>query len=325
MNQPFKDFDFTNFWDENDYALEEYVGEKPTDEYIGSIEQEIGYKLPASYIELVNKHNGGIPVNTCFPMQERTGWAKDHVAITGIFGIDRNKKYSLCGSLGSSFMIEEWGYPEIGICICDTPSAGHDMIMLDYSNCGKEREPEVMHVNQEGDYEKTFVAKDFETFIRGLVSADVYDTSAEDLKNSLEKIRTGEFSPILNEFFKKENDIDFNKAFRNLLTELANSKGCFALHADELSHLAYDAQFYLLSKNKKVKTKEDFLKDYPEMIAGTDADISTGGYAPGFVEDWLNERIANKQVSKKLLSGYAFSKEYEQKVLEQVKKYEKAG
>ena len=38
-----------------------------------------------------------IPVNTCFPTDVPTSWAKDHVAITGIFGIGRKKSYSLCG------------------------------------------------------------------------------------------------------------------------------------------------------------------------------------------------------------------------------------
>ena len=37
-----------------------------------------------------------------------------HVAITGIMGVDKDKIYSLCGQLGSRFMIEEWGYPDIG-------------------------------------------------------------------------------------------------------------------------------------------------------------------------------------------------------------------
>jgi hypothetical protein len=60
------------------------------------------------------------------------------------------------------------GYPSDGIYICDCPSAGHDMILLDYSACGKNGEPEVVHVDQENNFKKTFLAKDFETFIRGL-------------------------------------------------------------------------------------------------------------------------------------------------------------
>lgn len=34
-------------------------------------------------------------------------------------------------------MIDEWEYPAIGVAICDCPSAGHDMVFLDYRDCGK--------------------------------------------------------------------------------------------------------------------------------------------------------------------------------------------
>ncbi|MDD4991510.1 MAG: SMI1/KNR4 family protein [Paludibacter sp.] len=177
----FKDLDFSDFWDDTEYSLKNYVENEPTDEQISLIEKELGFKLPASYIELMKLHNGGKPKNCCYPTTERTSWADDHVALTVIMGIGRTKSYSLCGSVGSQFMIDEWGYPETGVLICNCPSAGHDMIMLDYSKCGKDGEPEVVHIDQECDYKKTFLAKDFETFIRGLVSSDMYDISEQDL------------------------------------------------------------------------------------------------------------------------------------------------
>ena len=89
--------------------------------------------------------------------------------------IRRGNTFGRKHELGSQFMIDEWGYPEIGVCICNCPSAGHDMIMLDYTNCVKNREPEVVHVDQEIDFKITFLAKDFETFIRGLVSKENYE------------------------------------------------------------------------------------------------------------------------------------------------------
>jgi hypothetical protein len=46
--KPFKDLDFSDFWDDSEYALEEYIEEEPTDELIKSVEDELGYKLPAS-------------------------------------------------------------------------------------------------------------------------------------------------------------------------------------------------------------------------------------------------------------------------------------
>ena len=143
----FEDFDLTDFWKQSEYATKNYVSEPPTNELIQSVEQELGYKLPASYIELMKNQNGGIPKNTAFPTAERTSWAEDHAAVSGILGIGRDKIYSLCGELGSQFMIDEWGYPEIGVYFGDCPSAGHDMICLDYRKNGKDGEPQVVHVD----------------------------------------------------------------------------------------------------------------------------------------------------------------------------------
>jgi len=319
--QIFNDFDFTDFWDDSDYALQEYVEQKPSAELIQSIEEELGYKIPASYIELMTLHNGGIPKNNCFPTTESTSWAEDHVAITGIMGIGRSKTYSLCGQLGSKFIIEEWGYPDTGFFICDCPSAGHDMVMLDYLKCGRNGEPEVVHVDQEGDYKKTFLAKDFETFIRGLVSEKVYDTSEQDLIDTLGKIKTGKFSDVLQEYFKKEKTFKFDIVLRNLFTKLTKEKGHFGLHGDELSYLAYDIQFYLLTLNKKIRTKEEFLKHYPPMVAMGNNEISTGGYA-NFFEDWFDERVKNKEINKGLLRGHHFTDEYKRQLFDKVKLFE---
>ena len=155
-NRTFEDFDFTDFWDDDEYAKNGYIGEFPTEEMIEEVER------------------------VCFPCDEPTSWADDHVAITGIMGMDKDKMYSLCGQLGSRFMIEEWGYPDIGVAICDCPSAGHDMIFLDYRECGPQGEPKVVHVDQENDYYITLLADNFEDFIRGLVNEEVFDTLEED-------------------------------------------------------------------------------------------------------------------------------------------------
>jgi hypothetical protein len=174
-SRPFEGFDLTEFWDDGEYALRMHVEAPFTDEMLRSVEAELGYTLPSSYVWLMRQHNGGTPAKSCHPMRERTSWAEDHVAITSISGIGRNKRYSLCGDLGTAFMIDEWGYPKIGVVVCDCPSAGHDVIMLDYRKCGPHGEPEVVHVDQECEYKVTFVAKDFESFVRGLRSDDDFE------------------------------------------------------------------------------------------------------------------------------------------------------
>ncbi len=175
MENYFKDFDLGSFWGNSEYALKEYVSDSPSDKLIQKTEKELGYKLPGSYIELMNNQNGGIPINQCFPTNGKTTWAEDHVAIHGILGVGSTKTYTLCGELGSQFMIKEWGYPAIGVYFADCPSAGHDMICFDYRECGNEGEPKVVHVDQESDYLITTLANNFEEFIKGLVNESQFE------------------------------------------------------------------------------------------------------------------------------------------------------
>ena len=218
---PFEGFDLTNFWDDNWYALKEYVSEPPSDELIASVEEELGYKLPAAYIWLMKQHNGGIPVNTCYPCDEPTCWSDDHVAITGIFGIGREKSCSLCGELGSQFMIAEWEYPAIGVAICDCPSAGHDMIFLDYRACGPQGEPAVVHVDQENDYKITHLADSFEEFIRGLEHESLYDPDedAEDLEDDADEEETDHKGSFAGSVLLSKAEWDKEQLIRDLREE----------------------------------------------------------------------------------------------------------
>jgi hypothetical protein len=168
MGKFFADFDIERFWEPSEYALKEYVGATLTDEIVAAVDRELGYKLPASYVELMKFQNGGIPRRTNHRTRERTSWSDDHIAIAGIYSIGSEKPCSLCGEVGSRFWVEEWRYPDIGVYFADCPSAGHDMVCLDYRACGPTGEPRVVHVDQEWGYRIVFVAESFEAFIRGL-------------------------------------------------------------------------------------------------------------------------------------------------------------
>ena len=310
MAKAFGDFDLSNFWEDSDYARKDYVEEPLSDDLISSVEAELGRRLPPSYLELMKTQNGGIPRDTRFPTTVPTSWAKDHVAITGILGVGRAKTYSLCGELGSTFMQEMWGYPDWGICVCDCPSAGHDMIMLDYRSCGSDGEPEIVHVDQERDFKITFLARNFETFIRGLVNESVYDTSEEDLKADLQKIDNGSFSSLLTQLISSTGDPTYGTRIRALCRTLTSQKGCFALHADDLSLLVYDLLFYLYTVSNKLTSRDEYLKIYPSMIAFGDGEFTTGGYGPDFVKDWITKRLKQGEIIKGPSGELVFSEKF---------------
>jgi hypothetical protein len=105
------------FWDD---SKEYFTGPPLTEEMIRSAESTLGYKLPDSYVRILRVRNGGAPLRCCLPTVEPTSWAKDHIRVSGIRGI--GGKWGIhSDALGSFRMIQEWGYPNIGVVVGECP------------------------------------------------------------------------------------------------------------------------------------------------------------------------------------------------------------
>lgn len=169
----FDGFDMTGFW--SDFCDEDWNEPAPGDETIAEVETALGFRLPDAWVEFARMHNGGDVERNCFPTNQPTTWAEDHIAITSIRPIGRTAAASLLGSWGHRAVIEEAGYPELGPVLADCPSGGHDLVMLDHSECRPTGEPRVVHVDQEVGYRVTVLAPDFATFIKGLVSGEEFE------------------------------------------------------------------------------------------------------------------------------------------------------
>ena len=344
MTKIFSESFFDDFWCEDDYTYRDYTGEPLRKEQVPQAEETLGYKLPPSYIELLENKNGGVPNNLCFPTKKKTSWAEDHIQISAIHGINK-KDYSLLGSLGSRFMQDEWGYPDIGIVICDSPSAGHDAVMLDYRQCKNGGEPAVIHVDVEvGDEpEITYLADNFESFVRGLVNESVYEpTAEEEMQELLNQIATGSFSPVLLKAFETAQNTmpDVGQKLRRLAKEIVMTKQVFALHEDDLSYLMYDYLFWLFCHVRRPQSMRDYLwpdKDKPMsydtpyyalMVALSDGQdhyefhtAYTGGYCRDFLKTWWQVR----QESGELIEtpeGFTLSQDATKKMFDALANYQ---
>ncbi|WP_327240613.1 SMI1/KNR4 family protein [Streptomyces sp. NBC_01318] len=114
--------------------------------------------------------NGGAPQRRCCPTTFPTSWADDHFEISGILGIGGSWGIDSSSGRGSSYLISEWEYPDIGVVIRDTPSAGHGAVMLDYSECGPEGEPAVAYIDE--DRIPRRATQSFGDFLAQLVACD---------------------------------------------------------------------------------------------------------------------------------------------------------
>jgi hypothetical protein len=161
----------SDFWDSGKRYR---TGPPLTDGMVREAERLLGYRLPESYLRLLRQRNGGEPRRCCFPTTVRTYWAEDHICIRSLLGVGFEQ--GIDGEMESRYLIPEWGYPDVGIVIADTPSAGHDVVMLDYSLCGPQGEPRVIHVETESEEPIVIVlAPDVEAFAKGLVDCSRYD------------------------------------------------------------------------------------------------------------------------------------------------------
>lgn len=151
-----------HFFDSNDY----YTGAPITIEAIRQAENRLGLKLPRTYTNLLAERNGGRPIARCFPTSFSTSWASDHFAIDAILGVGGDWGVDN-PETGSQYMIAEWNYPDVGVVVCITPSGGHDTVMLDYSECGRDAEPTVVYVDE--DRIPRRIAASFADFIAGLI------------------------------------------------------------------------------------------------------------------------------------------------------------
>lgn len=158
-----------SFFTEDSY----YCGPPLTDDMVRNAEAAVGVRLPSAYVKLLRERNGGVPTRRCFPTVARTSWAEDHIEISSVLGIGGAR--GIDSRLGSAYLIQEWNYPDIGVVICDTPSAGHDTVMLDYRKCGTEGEPQVVYI----DDDRTILplAANFAEFVNGLIDCARFNGS----------------------------------------------------------------------------------------------------------------------------------------------------
>ncbi len=173
--EPFDNFDYEAFWGfsfELD-AIEEGMVEK--------VEKELGYKLPASYIKFMNVQNGGLPAQSIIYADVFLEFREKYLEIQHVMPIsDKDDGEDQEDSIvaATKFLVDERGFPPIGIAICTTIMLQDMGIFLDYSECGNDGEPKVSHVNKVENYKKTVLAENFEEFIRNLLDeGDFYEVT----------------------------------------------------------------------------------------------------------------------------------------------------
>ena len=158
--------DFTGLFDRESKYGQSYNMGTLTDEMIARAEQKIGYRMPASYLELLRFQNGGV-------IRDDDCW------LTAIYGIGEIAEAE--NGLEDMFenWMDEWEYPRIGIPFGETQSGGHDLYFLDCRNPGADGEPPVVHVEAGDEPEQaeiTEVTKNLYEFLNKVLAGEITES-----------------------------------------------------------------------------------------------------------------------------------------------------
>lgn len=299
-----------SFWENSD---ENTVDVIINEGLIEEAEKKIGRKLPGAYLEILNQKNGGVPKKKYFQIDDSND---NYIEIASILGIGGER--GIDGELGSRYLIDEWGYPDSGV-IFGHGIAGGTVIMFDYLNIELNDEPEVIFIDLEFE-EKILLAKNFETFVKGLKTHDSIINLETELDAVLRKVRVSPFSRNLEILISNQKIIPFlGEKIRAIAEEITIKKGDFLFHSDELSYLMYDIQFFLYYNYQSVSLIEEFYKIFPSLIALADG-FSTDGYAKQFLEKWFSTRKKNNQIIESEI-GLTFNRSFEAEILFKLSNY----
>ncbi len=164
----------------------------------------------------------------------------------------------------------------------------------------------------------TFLADNFEEFIKGLVNDEQYDTSEEDKEEALKKVAHGKFSPLLEELCSRVTEVEQVKhKIRSICTRIVEEKGYFSFHDDALSYVMYDVQFWLYTKSYPDTSRDQYVAVYKNIIA-FGGEFGQGGYTPSLITDWLDHRIKEGQIVE-IHETIRFTDSYAEEVINTLK------
>lgn len=148
-----------DFWGSNFYA-----NPPLNDEAIVVAERQLGVRLPAVFIELLRRQNGGYTQGFVFPTSQPTSWAEDHVPLDALAGIVVDCAHEgIHNILLTDYLSREWGLPPRQVLLAGD---GDWWITLDYRASD---EPLVSWIDVEVG-EDLVIAPSFAAFLDGLVA-----------------------------------------------------------------------------------------------------------------------------------------------------------
>jgi hypothetical protein len=131
---------------------------------VTALEEELGIRLPASFLDLLRIQNGGY-VRFDGVLREAGDGAPTLYTVRSIGGISRSHSLSVNAMAESA---ANWEIPQGLVCF---DGDGHWWLGLDYRECGPDGEPPVVHIESD-DQRTEVVAPNFERFLAGLVQSD---------------------------------------------------------------------------------------------------------------------------------------------------------
>lgn len=195
------DLDFKQLWNER---KEDFKRPIFTEEEKLQYEKNLQYKLPQSYISLLqNTQNGGLLKRNCFPIYDENQNVKQLFIcsyVSSICELESEKERKDYPGLVN--------LPDIGIYFGENLDAARtERFVFDYSQCTAKDEPRVTFVKQiyQVGYEKTVLANSFKEFLDKLIRTPTSKPfDYDEIKKQIKSATRTTFSNMVNLYEQEE-------------------------------------------------------------------------------------------------------------------------
>lgn len=289
----FNGIDLKTFWDPKGQFAEQYTGKSFTTDDVHQLEQALQCRLPNSYLVLMMKQNGGVPLRRAYPRDDVDEDEQDpFFEIQGFYPLEALRD--------AQPKAADW-YPKNGLRFASSALNAEDGFFFDFDDLDGYGEPAIVYASK-ALHETVYLEPCLDSFIGELVPRATYDVKT-NVTTLVDRALNAPLSPELFKLVQAAKDgALINLALRRKLSRIPRRTRELVLDDSADAHDFLTLLLWVYTRTHPVMKLEDFVSMLPSLI-NREGFMGVTSLALAELNAWADGLLENARVEV-LPNGY---------------------